>query len=269
MYKEEFYSVKRSTVLAFDKTYGVHLLNKDSDKIFYVLTKKFLNHINSFSLIMNGTSFDEIPGNTFQIDHSSAKVLLRAAFESYLTISHLFFNEPLLTDFRVLIYKYSGLKERKEKLPSDCVENKLIEKIRSEQNETEQLEILIYELGEKLDIKKSLIKKTLNEGWRAGNGWIKIGEQSSLPSKYVKSIYPYLCGYSHSGYESYIQLVNDEGLSILEREYKQSILYFYAAFLVAHFCESYVAFTTSKFEVDFDQLSNVGGFLHKYESIYS
>ncbi|HDM8161907.1 TPA: hypothetical protein P0E13_005186 [Vibrio harveyi] len=269
MHKEEFISVKASAVLAFDKTFGAYVSHEEADKIFYVLAKKFLNHINSFGVVLEGTSFNDVSDNTFQVDHASAKVLLRAAFESYMTISHLFFNKSSHTDFRILLYKYSGLKERSEKLPREWADNELIKKISNEQRDMEKLKVSIYELGEKLEISVPLIKKAIDDGWRAGNGWVKIGKSSSLPSKYVEVVYPYLCGFSHSGYESYMQLVTDEGLSLSKLEENQSTLYFYAALLIAHFCESYVAFTSSKIDVGFDQVSDVGSFLYKYKDIYS
>ncbi|WP_423808156.1 DUF5677 domain-containing protein [Photobacterium damselae] len=268
-HKKEFLSLRKSAVLAFDTTYEVYVLDNEVDQIFYILTKKFLNHINSFSVILNGTNFNDIAENTSQIDHASAKVILRAAFETYLTISHLFFNDSESTEFRILLYKHSGFKDRIEKLPREWADSNTLKKICNEEETLRQLEYSIYDLGAKLGKDKTFIKNNLNKGWRSGKGWPKIGEESSLPTKYVKAVYSYLCGYSHSGYDSYMQLVSDEGLYFEDLERNQSMLYFKAALLLAYFCQSYVAFTTAKSNVSFESLSDVGDFLLKYKNIYS
>lgn len=269
LHKKEFFSVRTSAVQAFNNTFDVYASGHKPDQIFYILTKKFLNHINSFAVILNGTNFNDISDNTDQVDHASAKVLLRAAFESYLTMSHIFFNDSKLTDYRILLYQYSGLKERIEKLPREDLDPTILEKISKEEETFKQLKDSIFKQGAELNINKKYIKKALSEGWRAGNGWITIGERSSLPKKYVETVYPYLCGYSHSGYELYMQLICDEMLSLEELECKQSSLYFWATFLLAYFCQSYVSFTTNfKSDVELEGLTDVGNFLLKYKNIY-
>ncbi|WP_022945245.1 hypothetical protein [Pseudoalteromonas ruthenica] len=252
----------------FDKTFNSHL-SSEQDRIFYLLCKKFLNHINSFFTLMNGTSFNDVVYNSWQIDHSSSKVLLRAAFESYLTISHLFWNKPALTEFRVLLYKHSGLKERQTKLPRKNLSGDLMTKAKSEAELSKELEKLIEAASSKLSLTTKYVSKALTDGWRTGKGWIKIGHDSPLPNSYVESIYPYLCGYSHSGFESVMQLSTDEGISEQDVRGKQNILYLNATYLLAHFCKSYGLHSVEKGCEIVDDFSDVDHFLRKYQSVYS
>ncbi|HAT8541523.1 hypothetical protein F6X00_22935 [Vibrio vulnificus] len=218
----------------------------EKDLIFYLLCKKFLNHINSLHFVLQGTDFNDIIPGTEQLDHPTAKVILRAAFETYLTIAHHYWNEAVSHDLRILIYKHSGVSERLA-LPVNDGESDIIRRKRHDHAlKRDKLEQDIRQLGQELGISNKHLNQSLKTGWRAGNSWTKIGCNSSLADHYVQSVYPYLCGYSHSGYESCIQLGEDEGLCFEEKIQNQEILFVFSSYLIAKFCESFYSYSASK-----------------------
>lgn len=268
MHKNEFSSLRKIAITLFDDTFSSHLSNEEG-RIFYLLCKKFLNHINSFYTVLNGTNFNDVVENSEQIDHSSAKILLRSSFESFLVMNHLFFEKPSLTEIRVLLYKHSGLKERQDKLPAKNLSADLIAKRKGESELIKDIEASIHNVSSSINSDQKYIRKALKEGWSAGNGWVKLGKKSTLANSYVETVYPYLCGYSHSGYESLMQLASDENSCNVADKDKQSILYFYASYLVASFCKLYCSHSEV---ADCDSVENINEievFLQKYRNVYS
>lgn len=269
MHRDEYIDIRIVAVRLFEETYKSHASDDEKDQLFYILCKKFINHINSFHALLNGTNFEDIIAGSQQIDHSSAKVILRAAFETYLTLYHLFFDKSELTDFRISLYKHSGLTTRQNKLPHRNLTAELEDKVAKEKATIEKLEREIHGKAKELKVDHKLVAKTLKDGWRAGNGWPQIGERSPLDNKYVDSVYPYLCGYSHSGYESYMQLVSDKRLSLSDVHEMQRTLYFYATYLLAKFCKLYLSSTKDKVVSIETEISDIDLFLNKYRGVYS
>ncbi|TEW50231.1 DUF5677 domain-containing protein [Psychromonas algicola] len=268
MHKKEFLSLRKKAIILFDDTFSSHLSTEEG-RIFYLLSKKLLNHINSFYTVLNGTNFNDVVENSEQIDHSSAKILLRASFESYLVMNHLFFEKPNLTEIRVLLYKHTGLKERQDKLPDKNLNFDLNAKKKEESELIKAIEASINNVSASLDLEQKYIRKALKEGWSAGNGWIQLGRKSSLANSYVETVYPYLCGYSHSGYESLMQLASDENSRNVTCRDKQSILYFYASYLLANFCKLYCSHTKVADNESVKKIGEIEMFLQKYRNIYS
>lgn len=268
MHEDEFSDLRKIAIILFDRTFNSHLSSEEG-RIFYLLSKKFLNHINSFHTILNGTDFNDVVNHSAQIDHSSAKILLRASFESYLVMNYLFFEKPNLTEIRVLLYKHSGLRERQNKLPAKNLTPELNAKRKQELELICTLKASILNMSSELGLEHKHIERALNEGWSKGNGWVKLGHKSFLSNLYVDTVYPYLCGFSHSGYESLMQLAIDEDSYSFQNRKQQSILYFYASYLLANFCKSYRSHSKV---TDLDSIENINDievFLQKYQSVYS
>ncbi|WP_298941555.1 DUF5677 domain-containing protein [uncultured Psychromonas sp.] len=268
MSEKEFSTLRKVATLLFDREFSSHLSSEEG-RIFYLLSKKFLNHINSFYTVLNGTNFNDVVKNSEQIDHSSAKILLRASFESYLVMTHLFYDKPDLTEIRVLLYRHSGLKERQNKLPTKNLDDALQEKMNLEAELIKTIEESIENLSSKLNLNHTHISKAVKEGWSTGNGWVKIGLKSSLPNKYVNYVYPYLCGYSHSGFESLMQLSTDENCNNQEVREKQTTLYFFATYLLANFSKSYCLYSKSTGYENIENIGAIDTFLQKYQGVYS
>lgn len=194
--KSEFQRVLNEAVFLFQETFNSYYQSSEEGSLQYLLIKKLLNHCQSISVILDGTSFEAIENST-QVDHASAKVLLRSTIEIYATLTSLFWFEgkDILNEreFRFLVYKYSGFKSR-QKLNHDGINsNELREKIKSEKNKIKIIKKLIQKKGSELGKKKEHLNKILDNGWGAKSISQRL-EDTSLP-KFIKLQYSYLCGY--------------------------------------------------------------------------
>ncbi|MGB1030806.1 MAG: hypothetical protein ACPGVW_13765, partial [Pseudoalteromonas marina] len=73
--KNEFQRVLNESVFLFQETFNSYYQNSEEGSLQYLSIKKLLNHCQSISVILDGSSFETIE-NSSQIDHASAKVLL-------------------------------------------------------------------------------------------------------------------------------------------------------------------------------------------------
>ncbi len=140
--KNEFQRVLNESVFLFQETFNSYYQNSEEGSLQYLSIKKLLNHCQSISVILDGSSFETIE-NSSQIDHASAKVLLRSAIEIYITLTSLFWFEgkDVLNEreFRFLVYKYSGFKSRQKLNHDEINSNELREKIKNEKNKIQIL----------------------------------------------------------------------------------------------------------------------------------
>jgi len=131
--KSEFQNILNEASLLFQETCSYYQRSEDG-LLLYISIKKLLNHCNCISVILNGTCVDAIESSE-QIDHASAKVLLRSVIEIYTTLTTLFWFEgkedSSETEFRFLVYKYSGLQSRKNLNHDAIVNNSLKENIKN------------------------------------------------------------------------------------------------------------------------------------------
>ena len=74
--KNEFQRVLNEAVFLFQETFNSYYQNSDEGRLQYLSIKKLLNHCQSISVILDGTSFEAIENST-QVDHASAKVQLK------------------------------------------------------------------------------------------------------------------------------------------------------------------------------------------------
>ncbi|MEL0649229.1 DUF5677 domain-containing protein [Pseudoalteromonas agarivorans] len=229
--RREFLNILNEAVLLFQETCAYYQSSEEG-RLLYLSVKKLLNHCNCISVILDGTCFEAIE-NSDQIDHSSAKILLRSVIEIYTTLTSLFWfegKEDLSEkEFKFLVYKYSGLKSR-QKLNHDGIVSSLREKASNESNEVENLKKMIKFKGGELGKNESHIRKLTEKGWQAKSIQSRL-QETTLP-QFIKMQYSYLCGYSHSGFDSYMQLAQDESSNIRKTTNKE-MLYFTTSFLLA------------------------------------
>lgn len=266
--KNEFQRVLNESVFLFQETFNSYYQNSEEGSLQYLSIKKLLNHCQSISVILDGSSFETIE-NSSQIDHASAKVLLRSAIEIYITLTSLFWFEgkDVLNEreFRFLVYKYSGFKSRQKLNHDEINSNELREKIKNEKNKIQILKQLIQQKGAELGKKKEHLKKILDNGWGAKPIPQRL-EDTSLP-KFMKLQYSYLCGYSHSGFDSYMQLAQDEDSNVGKTTSKE-MLYFTTSFLLAKLNQASLFNLADNIEVK-TELNETYKLINKYDTNYS
>ncbi|MBF6616526.1 MAG: hypothetical protein ITG07_07355 [Candidimonas sp.] len=138
------------------------------------------------------------------IDHSSASVLLRAAFETYLTLSLLYLrsdNEELRC--RRISWKIGGLQYRQGLEPLHELD------IRKRAGEAHKLEGLLGVLTASAYFRALNHKRRekLKAGdWKFGLSWLDLAEMAGFNRHLFQKIYGYLCAYAHSSYLTVVQI---------------------------------------------------------------
>lgn len=266
--KSEFQNVLNEAVLLYQETYSAYYQDSEAGRLLYLSIKKLLNHCNCISILLDGTSFEAVE-NSNQVDHASAKVLLRSALEIYITLASLFWFEGKEKlgeqEFRFLVYKYSGLKSR-QKLDHENITNyRLREKISNEKSEIKKLEKMIEYKGLELGKEQVHIKNIIKKGWQAKSIISRL-EETTLPNHFKKQ-YSYLCGYSHSGFDSYMQLAIDES-SELNKKTSKEIIYFLMSFLLGKLNQALVFNLSENLEIKTD-LTETYKLLKRYYASHS
>lgn len=169
------------------------------------LSIKLFRHLSSMRDLANGGAI-VLPGvpPVPHIDHSSIKVLARAALETYLVFHYLFgaSNEELC-QFRHRAWMLGGLCDRQGAHVS-VDEHK--EKLKAEKRQIEELRTQLKASPHLENYTEKQKKQLLNGNWRIGNNWGDLGANADFSKKYFDDIYSYLCGYSHASYISALQV---------------------------------------------------------------
>lgn len=166
-----------------------------------IFSAKLVSHLYSAIYLTEGTYFD-IENNQYKIfDKSSIAVILRAAFETYLTFNFIYVTPKKNVNemkFRYLSWVYSDLFFSKYFISDAKIEEKEIEKER------------ILKLLEQISIYKSLPQnektQILKGNWRIGKSWTDIAISSGLKDEFFIKIYKFLCSHSHTGSHSIKQI---------------------------------------------------------------
>lgn len=175
----------------------------------HALAKKATIHLISLHRIWESVPPAAYPAYTplpaeGPIDHSSASVLLRAAFETYLTFSLLYLRsdtEELRS--RRMSWKINGLEYRQGLEPLGELD------IQKRAKEAQKLEGLLGVLTE------SAYFRTLNHkqreklkagDWKFGLSWLDLAEMAGFSRSWFQKIYGYLCAYAHSSYLTVMQI---------------------------------------------------------------
>ncbi len=201
-----------------------------------ILAKKLYQHLVSMEIIAKGATVERDGiTKTFFVDHASVKVVVRAAFETYLVFFHLYGNtDHLVSEFRHKMWRIGGLADR-QKVHASSKRWREVKR-----SEKKQLEKLREEIKSSLHFRtytERQRKKILEGNWRIGNSWADLGISAGFHEKYFKNIYGYLCGYSHSSYISIMQVGQAE--SIEDQRMLTKAFLGVGVVLMAHFAFSY------------------------------
>jgi hypothetical protein len=203
-----------------------------------VLAVKLFNHLATIRHLWNGTSLPMIDGRPRQFtDHASVSVLIRAAFETYLTYYHIYGDTKSSADTRKLrhdVWQLRGLLDRqgfriisKEKAPILAQEKELIAGIIS----GIQANPVFKSLGAKQQAKAK------KGDWRLNQRWSDLAEKAGFHRQVFEDVYTYLCAYAHSGGLSALQI----GKAISQEDQRRLTVHskYYGILLMSHFIMSY------------------------------
>lgn len=171
------------------------------------------------------------------IDHASAKVVARAAFETYLVFFFIFGgSDRARSEFRHKIWRYGGLVDR-QKSHASTPETRAVKA--SEKLEMERLVPEIESSPHFAAYDRAAAKKILKGEWRGGDSWAALGEHAGFPESYFRNVYGYLCGYSHASYISAMQI--GQARSLDDQRALASFCIGIGIVLMAHFARAYTA----------------------------
>lgn len=168
------------------------------------LSVKLFRHLVSMQCLMSGATVSGSCGQIFCIDHSSIKVVARAALETYLVFFYVFGKGIDKTaKYRHLTWKLAGLTDR-QKFFVSTERGKAI--LAQEKLKMDKLKREISGYSDFNNLSQRQKDKILKGEWRAGKAWSDIGVEAGFHKTYFQNIYGYLCGYSHSSYISALQV---------------------------------------------------------------
>ncbi len=203
-----------------------------------VLASKLFNHIGTLHYLLQGTHLT-LPGKKQRIyyDHSSISVVVRAAFETFLTYYYLFCDpssSPEERKFRYIIWKISGLVDRQN---FSMVRKENITKLRSEKRVLDKL-IAQTESSSVFFAPNEKSKKAAREGkWRYKKTWPDLSAVAGFNKTVFRDVYNYLCSYAHSGGLSALQI--GQAINISDQKGLTTISCQYGLILMSHFIFSF------------------------------
>jgi len=169
------------------------------------LAVKLFRHLMSMKILacVGTIKQDNFPPSFF-IDHSSVKVVTRAALESYLVYFYLYGSGDLeMSKFRHKTWHLAGLSDRQRHHAST---DESRHKLSSEKLEINNLRLEIQASPQISGYTHKQQIQLLDGNWRVGTSWIMLGTQAGFHTTYFENVYSYLCGYSHSSYISALQV---------------------------------------------------------------
>jgi len=210
---------KQEYLKLLDLLYRVIEANKgpitgDDDRYWYAegLATKFFLHAASVLYLSRATNISDFPGTAVKfIDSASIDVLVRAAFEAFLTFHYVFFAPKTREeqDYRYWTYRVAGLAERQQ-LPVSTEEHR-----RKLADGKRELDDLLNKLRSN-PLFNGL--QVLKDKWRQ-KSWRDIAIDAGFSEMLASHMYRYLCGYAHSGSLSILQIKK----SLLKKEQSQLI----------------------------------------------
>lgn len=200
------------------------------------LSRKLFHHLSTMQNISFGSTITKKETIVYAfVDHSSIKVVARAALETYL-VFHFIYGCPTEDErkFKHGLWHLAGLISRQD-YPASTDENK--QKLLDEKAQIEGLkdEVRFSKYFCKFTPKQQ--KALLKGDWRIKDSWQSIGVDAGFHPVYFKMIYNYLCGYSHSSYISALQV--GQAQSIEEQERLASGIIQIGLIIMSHFVFSY------------------------------
>jgi hypothetical protein len=199
-----------------------------------VFSAKLVYHIGTLHYLSKGTPLPIfVEKDKGYVDHSSIAVLVRAAFETYLTFNYIYCDPSVTTNekqFRHLVWRIGGLRDRQkfiiirpENRPKIEAEKVLLDKLVS------QLEsATIYQgLGSKAQ------KAARSGDWRYRKYWPDLAEIAGFNIEVFRNVYSYLCSYAHSGGLSAIQI--GQAIAISDQRRLTGVCLHFGMILMSHF----------------------------------
>jgi len=202
------------------------------------LGAKLFNHLATIRHLWSGTRLPVIDGRPRQfVDHSSISILVRAAFETYLTYYYIYGDSKSDIGTRKLrhdLWKLGGLLDRQR---YTCVSQ---EKAGILSREKELIEDILTNVDAN-PIYRSLgigEQKCARKGkWRLQYTWVDLAEITGFDRQVFADVYSYLCSYAHSSGLSALQI----GQAIGPQDQYQLALHskYYGSMLMGHFILSF------------------------------
>jgi hypothetical protein len=237
--EEEYASLMELLFNVVDSRRGVRI--SDDTRWLYeteILAAKLFNHLGTIRYLWHGTSLPVInsqPRN--YVDHSSLSVLVRAAFETYLSFYYIYCDTVASNDEKQLRYRLWKLQALLDRQKFTCVTS------RSSTVREQDVSIIAMLLAEiegnsafsSLPLKQ---QKLARKGeWRLGKSWADLAEIAGLDKKIFRDIYSYLCSYAHSGGLSALQI--GQAVKSKDQMNLAGPSLHYGLMLMGHFIKSY------------------------------
>ncbi|MEA2754914.1 MAG: hypothetical protein QOJ54_1203 [Aliidongia sp.] len=200
------------------------------------LARKMFEHLVSLRVLTNAHCVEIDQSHSFEfIDHSSVKVVTRAAFETYLVFFFIFGgSDPSLSEFRHKIWRYGGLADRQK---SQLDSSKACDILAAEKVVMDHLKLEIEASSHLSAYANTAAKKILKGEWRGGKSWADLSTDAGFHESYFRNIYGYLCGYSHASYISVLQVGQAQSLD--DQQTLASVCIDIGLVLMANFVRAY------------------------------
>lgn len=202
-----------------------------------VLARKLFEHLTSMQTLTNIQRYQLAQDWYFDfIDHSSVKVVTRAAFETYLVFFFIYSgSDRSLSEFRHKIWRYAGLVDRQRLCPTTAEKREVQA---AEKTEVDRLKSEIEASSYLATYNDTAAKKVLKGEWRGGEPWAALSTYAGFHETYFRNVYGYLCGYSHASYASALQV--REAQLLEDQQSLTSMCIGIGLVLMAHFACAYV-----------------------------
>lgn len=200
------------------------------------LSIKLFRHLVSMQTIASAATIEQDAVRVCVcIDHSSVKVIARAALETYLVFFYIYGGGINSTaEYRHRTWKLAGLLDR-QKSHVSIQEHKAI--LEQEKVQIENLKSVVSQSEDFTQLSEKQKKRILEGKWRGGKAWSDLGKNAGFHEKFFKNIYGYLCGYSHSSYISALQV--GQAKTIEDQQMLAKSIMEIGVVVMAHFAHSY------------------------------
>lgn len=170
------------------------------------LAVKLAMHLLTILYLADGTRPSRIGNLQVNfVDHSSIKVLTRAALETFLAFSHLILTPetPHARRFRLRVWELGGLRER-ERFPATLPESKAV--LERERGQLKRLAKQIEDDPIFSTLTPEERKRARRGEWRLTKQWRDLAVAAEINEQQFDALYRYLCSYAHSGSLSLLQI---------------------------------------------------------------
>lgn len=173
------------------------------------LAKKFIYHLSTIQSIRGGSAIQIGDASHEFTDHGSLTVLVRAVLENYIVFAHVFGGADMeFCRFRHMCWHYGGMIDRQKRIAITLKgkQTQATEKVQSDK--------LLQSIESHATFKtlSSGMQKAIRKGkWDAGQQWHELAVGVGINESYFRTVYSYLCDYSHSSYAAALQVGQADG----------------------------------------------------------